>query len=53
MGDAKAAAEDRRKLAESLTRDAIARAIARGAAAAASNATDCDGVMREAWEGWK
>lgn len=53
LAAAKVTADERRKVAEKFARDAIARAGARGAAAAASKATDCDGVMREAWEGWK
>lgn len=46
-------AVERGKLAASLAAGAITRAGARGTAAAASKATDCGGVMREAWEGWK
>lgn len=53
MGDATKAAVERRQTAEKFAATAIARAGARGAAAAASNATDCDGVLRENWEGWK
>jgi hypothetical protein len=53
LAAAKVAADERRQLAEKLAAGAIARAGARGAAAASSKATDCDGVMREAWEGWK
>lgn len=49
MGAAKVAADGRRQLANKLAASAIARAGARGAAAAASKATDCDGVLREAW----
>ncbi|WP_395406322.1 hypothetical protein ACHMW6_06520 [Pseudoduganella sp. UC29_106] len=43
------AADSRRKLAEDLTRATIASADRRGAAAASSKATNCDGVMRDAW----
>lgn len=53
MGAAKVAADGRRQLAAKLAAGAIAQAGARGAAAAASKATDCDGVMREAWGSWQ
>ncbi len=53
LGDAKAAADERRQVAEKFAAAAIARAKDRGAAVAASQAPDCSGVMREAWEGWK
>lgn len=47
------AADGRRQLAEKLAASAIARAGARGDAAAASQAPDCDGVLREAWGSWQ
>jgi len=53
LGDAKAAADERRKVAEKFAASAIARTKDRAAAVAASQASDCSGVMREAWEGWK
>ncbi len=43
------AADSRRKLAEDLTRATIASVDRRASTAAASKATNCDGVMREAW----
>jgi len=53
LGAAKVAADERRQVAEKFAAAAIARAKNRGAAVAASQAPDCSGVMREAWEGWK
>lgn len=53
LGAAKVAADERRQVAEKFAAAAIARAKDRGAAVAASQAPDCSGVMREAWEGWK
>jgi hypothetical protein len=53
LGAAKVAADDRRQVAEKFAASAIARAKDRGVAVAASQAPDCAGVMREAWEGWK
>ena len=53
LGAEKRAADDRRQVAEKFGAAAIARAQARSAAVAASQAPDCDGVMREAWAGWK
>ena len=53
LGDAKAAADERRQVAEKFAASAIARTQTRAAAVAASQAPDCSGVMREAWEGWK
>ena len=53
VGAATAAAEDRRKQAEAVAARAIDRMNARGAAVAASTATDCAGVLRESWGAWK
>ncbi len=53
LGDAKVAADERRQMAEKFAASAIARTQTRAAAVAASKAPDCDGVMREVWEGWK
>ena len=53
LGDAKAAADERRQVAEKFAAAAIARTQTRAAAVAASQAPDCGGVMREAWEGWR
>jgi len=53
LGDAKAAADERRQVAEKFAASAIARTGSRAAAVAASRAPDCSGVMREAWEGWR
>lgn len=53
LGDEKRAADERRQVAEKFATAAIARTQSRGAAVAASQAPDCDGVMREAWAGWK
>jgi len=52
-GAATAAADDRRKQAEAVAARAIGRMGARGAAVAASKATDCAGVLRESWGAWK
>jgi len=49
----KRAADERRQVTEKFAAAAIARTQSRGAAVAASQAPDCDGVMREAWAGWK
>ncbi|WP_312552418.1 hypothetical protein [Massilia sp.] len=53
LGAEKRAADERRQVAEKFAASAIARTKDRGAAVAASQAPDCDGVMREAWEGWR
>jgi len=53
LGAEKVAADERRQVAEKFAAAAIARAQSRGAAVAASKARDCDGVMREAWAGWR
>lgn len=53
LGAEKRAADERRQVAEKFAASAIARAKDRGAAVAASQAPDCSGVMREAWEGWR
>ena len=53
LGAEKRAADERRQVAEKFAASAIARAKDRSAAVAASQAPDCSGVMREAWEGWK
>ena len=53
LGAEKRAADERRQAAEKFAASAIARAKDRGAAVAASQALDCSGVMREAWEGWR
>lgn len=53
LGDAKAAADERRQVAEKFAASAIARTQTRAAAVAASQAPDCSGVMRGAWEGWR
>ena len=53
LGAEKRAADERRQVAEKFAASAIARAKDRSAAVAASQAPDCGGVMREAWEGWR
>ncbi len=53
LGAEKVAADERRQVAEKFAAAAIARVKDRGAAVAASQAADCDGVMREAWGSWK
>ena len=53
LGAEKRAADERRQVAEKFAASAIARAKDRSAAVAASQAPDCSGVMREAWEGWR
>ena len=53
LGAEKRAADERRQVAEKFAASAIARTQTRAAAVAASQAPDCSGVMREAWEGWK
>lgn len=53
LGDAKAAADERRQVAEKFAATAIARTQTRADAVAASQARNCSGVMREAWEGWR
>lgn len=53
LGADKVAADERRQVAEKFAAAAIARTQNRAAAAAASHAPDCDGVMREAWGSWK
>ena len=53
LGAQKMAADERRQVAEKFAAAAIARVQSRGASVAASQARDCDGVMREAWAGWK
>ena len=52
LGAEKVAADERRQVAEKFAAGAIARAQNRGAAVAASQALDCNGVMREAWGRW-
>lgn len=47
------AADDRRKQAEAVAARAINQMGARGAAVAASKATDCAGVLHESWGAWK
>lgn len=53
LGAEKVAADGRRQVAEKFAAAVIARTQSRSAAVAASQAPDCDGVMREAWAGWK
>ncbi|MDN4059569.1 hypothetical protein QPK31_15185 [Massilia sp. YIM B02769] len=53
LGAEKRAADERRQVAEKFAASAIARTRNRGAAVTASQAPDCSGVMREAWEGWR
>ena len=53
LGAEKRASDERRQVAEKFAAAAIARTQSRGAAVAASQASDCDGVMREAWSSWK
>jgi len=53
LGAEKNAADERRQVAEKFAASAIARTQTRAAAVAASQAPDCSGVMREAWEGWR
>jgi len=53
LGAEKRAADERRQVAEKFAASAIARTQIRAAAVAASQAPDCSGVMREAWEGWR
>ena len=53
LSDAKLAADERRQVAEKFAATAIARTQSRATAVAASQAPDCSGVMREAWEGWR
>jgi len=53
LGAERLAADERRQVAEKFAAAAIARTKDRAAAVAASKAPDCDGVMREAWAGWK
>ena len=53
LGAEKRAADERRQVAEKFAASAIARTGSRAAAVAASQAPDCTGVMREAWEAWK
>lgn len=52
LGAEKRAADQARQVAEKFAAAAIARAQSRGASVAASQAPDCDGVMREAWGRW-
>lgn len=47
-GDAKKAADDRRTLARDMSKSVLAGIDAKAAKAAASTATDCEGVLREA-----
>lgn len=47
------AADSRRKLAEEMSKAAIAKIGSRTDAVASSNATNCDGVLHEAWGTWK
>ncbi|MDN4060352.1 hypothetical protein QPK31_19265 [Massilia sp. YIM B02769] len=53
LGAEKRAADGRRQVAEKFAASAIARTKDRAAAVATSQAPDCSGVMREAWEGWR
>jgi len=53
LGAEKRAADERRQVAEKFAASAIARTQTRAAAVAASQAPNCSGVMREAWEGWR
>lgn len=53
LGEKTEAAEARRQLAELFASGALERAGNRAAAVSNSKATTCDGVLREAWEGWK
>jgi len=53
LGAEKRAADERRQVAEKFAASAIARTQTRAAAVATSQAPDCSGVMREAWEGWR
>lgn len=46
-------ATDKRAAAEKASADAIARGANRAAAVKASTATNCAGVLNEAWGGWK
>lgn len=52
-GAAAAAADERRKQAEAIAARAVSKMGARGAAVAASKATDCAGVLHESWGVWK
>jgi len=52
LGDERRAADERRQVAEKFAAAAIARTQSRSAAVTASQAQDCDGVMREAWGRW-
>lgn len=47
------AADLRRKQAEKFAADAIRRIDSRSESVSKSEATNCDGVLREAWEKWK
>lgn len=53
LGAAKVAADERRVLAEKYAGAVVARIGSRADAVSNSKAPDCDGVMREAWSGWK
>jgi len=53
LGAERRAADERRQVAEKFAATAIARTQTRATAVATSQAPDCSGVMREAWEGWK
>lgn len=46
-------AEQHRIDAEKKSANAIARITARGVTVSTSKATDCKGVLNEAWQGWK
>jgi hypothetical protein len=50
---ATASADERRKVAEKYAIGVIRRIDDQAAAVAASAQTTCDGVLREAWEGWQ
>lgn len=53
MGAAAKDADDRRKLAEGYAARIVKSLDRRAAGVASSTATNCDGVMRDAWEAWK
>lgn len=53
MAKSTEAADLRRKQAERFAADAIRRIDSRSESVSKSDATNCDGVLREAWEKWK
>lgn len=53
LGAAKQAADGRRELAERYAAGIIGRIGTREQAVANSQATNCDGVLRDAWKGWQ